>query len=285
MMAVAVTTTLFSCNKDEAKVAPTVTIKSDTGYVSNTATVVAGSTIRYGATIVSNDDKLKTVEVTASIGGAQASTVVTIATEAKTYNLDTTYSVGNTETTIVLTIKATDDNGESTSKSITLNVKKAAGAINQYTATLLGGQSNANTGSYYATASNSVYTQSTAPANSAAIDIIYYYGSNNKATLVAPSDATVGGGSGNLTLATILTKKNATQFAASGLTAAQFDAITDDAQITAITPSSPSTISKDLALDNVILFKTEAGKLGLIKVANLKTGDTGTITIDVKVQK
>ena len=104
--------------------------------------------------------------------------------------------------------------------------------LEEFTAVLMGGQSNADVGSYLDADAGTVYKQSVAPANSAAIDIIYYYGTTNRATLVAPTDATVNGGGTNLTLATVLTTKNATKFNTNpGISPAEFDAMTTDADI------------------------------------------------------
>ena len=289
MMAIAVTTTLFSCNKEEEVLAkPTITLKSDAGYVYADKELAPGDSILIGATLVSNDSKLKSVSLTVSYDGAVAATIETKTLTEKTGSYDYAGSLRTKEGTEKYTLTLTDNNGEIETKSFTITVKNPivpGGLINKYTATLLGGQNNANVGSYYATTTNAVFKQNTAAANSAIIDIIYYYGSSNKATLVSPNDATVNGGSGNLSLATVLTKQNKTEFAPSGLTAAQFDAINDDKEITAIIPTSPQTLSKDLAVGSVILFKTEAGKLGLIKVSALTVNADGQITIDVKVQK
>ncbi len=286
MMAFALTATLVGCNKeDEVKPKPSITMKADAGYVYADTEKNTGDTIMIGATLVSNDSKLKSVELKVSYDGAVATTIETKTLTEKTATYQYAGAVRNVVGTEKYTLTLTDDNGEVETKSFTITVKAPVSSINKYTATLLGGQNNANVGSYYASSTNTVYTQSTAPANSAAIDFIYYYGSTNKATLVAPSDASVNGGSGNLTLATILNTKNNTLFANSGLTAAQFDAITSEDQITSITPNSPITLSNNLAVGNVILFKTTAGKLGLVKVSALAVNADGQITIDVKVQK
>jgi len=60
--------------------------------------------------------------------------------------------------------------------------------------------------------------------------------------------------------------------------------MTDDTGLDAIT-DFPSTKLATLATDNVIAFKTDAGKIGLIKVSAITTGTSGSMTIDVKVQQ
>lgn len=157
-------------------------------------------------------------------------------------------------------------------------------AIETYTATLLGAQSNLSKGSYYASSTNTVYLQNDAKNNSSLIDMIYFYGTDNKATLAAPNDVTVGGTPGNLTLATILPTKNATTFKTTSISTSAFDAIKNDAALTALTGIT-ETKAPQLLVDHVIAFKTEAGKIGLIKVTNLVTGEAGSMTITVKVQK
>ena len=103
-------------------------------------------------------------------------------------------------------------------------------------------------------------------------------------TLTAPDDVTVNGGAGNLSLCVDFTTKNETRFASSSITASEFDDIENDAQIADITGLNESKLTQ-LAIDDVVAFVTEDGKKGLIKVADMETGNTGTITINVKIQQ
>jgi hypothetical protein len=198
-----------------------------------------------------------------------------------TYNFRFELSDITEETTLEIT--AVDKDAQEASKSIVIQVT-AGNPISSFTAVLMGGQGNNSVGSFLDADGGDVYLQAAAESNAALIDVVYYYGSSNLATLTAPDDATVNGGAGNLSLCADFTVKNDTRFGTSSISATAFDAIENDAEISAITGLSASKMT-DLAVNDVIEFITAEGKKGLIKVANMTTGSDGTITIDVKIQQ
>ena len=284
---------LTSCKKDTVKPLPSLTMKSDTGYVFNDQSVEAGTKIKLGATIISNDSKLQSVELAVSYDGALASNFVKIMTSEKTYNLDTVYTTRNIAGTEKITIKVTDSNGEIATKDITLTVKKS-GAINTFTAKLLGAQY-AETGSFLSTTDGNIYTGSTGTANQSAIDLAYYYSGDgtvgNGATIGALDDTNISAAhatTGDFSKWT----KNATKFAKCDLTSNEFDALSNDSKFNI--SSFNDTKETLLKIGDVIAFKTVKGKLGYIKITNLTQGlntkinkqdfQAGTIEIVVKVQ-
>ena len=162
-------------------------------------------------------------------------------------------------------------------------VISGAGNIVRFTAVLMGAQAS-TTGSFLDANTGNVYTQADANDNQELIDVIYYFGSSNAATLCAPNDETVNGGAGNLALCESWTTHNATTFGSSLFTIAEFDAMTDDSQLLSIANLTNSKAT-DLAVDNIIAFETVDGKKGLIKVSDLISATDGTITIDVLMQE
>ena len=183
---------------------------------------------------------------------------------------------------ISIEFAVTDDVADnSVSKSFT--VVSGAGNIVRFTAVLMGAQAS-TTGSFLDANTGTVYTQADANANQELVDIVYYYGSTNAATLCAPNDETVNGGTGNLALCESWTTNNATTFGSSLITAAEFDAMTDDALLLSIADLANSKVT-DLAVDNLIAFETVDGKKGLIKVSDLVAATDGTITINVVMQE
>jgi hypothetical protein len=62
-----------------------------------------------------------------------------------------------------------------------------------------------------------------------------------------------------------------------------FDAIENSSDLDGITKSS-SEVVKDLVVGDVVEFVDNYGKKGLIKVLDVTTGYTGSITLDIKVQ-
>lgn len=165
------------------------------------------------------------------------------------------------------------------------------GAISTYSAKLLGGQNNATLGSFFATDSGVVVSSSNAGASSSLqgrIDLVYFYGTTNQASIGAPNDTVVAVAHNGSTSLGSWTVKNATKFVSTTLSANTFTASLNDSLIKTIDAATySSSLVNMLTVGKVVAFKTAAGKYGLFHVSAI-AGTTGTdrsITIDVKVQK
>ena len=277
---------LTSCKKDEVLPAgPTVTFANGSTYTAKEA----DTAYTFVALIEAAGElkEIKLFDVSDATKETQIGTAITKFDSDTKQTLNYTINLVGKTGDVKVKVSVTDKKDQTNSYVFTLTTYKAPvvlSEINTYTATLLGGQSNSAVGSYYASSTNKVYKSVDAANNSALIDFIYYYGSKNKATLVAPDNITVNGGVGNLTLATVLNTQNATRFGASTLSAVEFDAITKDADLNSLT-TFDTDIENTLSVGSVFAFKTASGKKGLIKVNNITGLDAGSITITVKVQK
>jgi hypothetical protein len=273
-----------SCSKDNA-IGPSIEVTSDVEVVAPANSLI---TISWRAN--AGDANLKTFTIkegNAAIvdeDGINWNAFEIPSANNEAYIGSARVAIGTTATSFELI--ATDKDGLTASKTINVTIEQATGnPINSYTAILMGGQGNTTVGSYLDADAGQVYLKAAAITNQALIDVVYYYGTTNLATLCAPNDATVNGGSGNLTLCEDFTTiKNATKFGTSTITGAQFTAMTDDVLLSAITGLSATKMSS-VAVGSFISFETAGGKKGVIKVANITTGSTGTITLEVKVQK
>jgi len=271
-----------SCGKDDPT-GPTVSVTP----VNADAIVNVETDLDFDYTISSNA-KIQELTVTPNDGSIASQTVTTFngdfsATGTVTLTVPGTFSVGNT---IKVVFKATDDDGDeyAAETEVTITViedPNSGNPITTYSAKLMGAQSNATDGSFMDAETGTVYLSAAAATNQSLVDLVYYYGSTNYATLCAPSDPTVGGGTGNLSLCASWTTLNATTLSTTTITSAEFDAMTDDAGFLSSTGSKVTS----LAVGDVIAFETADGKSGLIKVSALTTGSTGDITIDVKIQQ
>jgi hypothetical protein len=180
----------------------------------------------------------------------------------------------------------TDNNDLTASESFTITV--SGGPIKTWTTTL--GSHQSNTGSSFASITGEVFQMTEAKANSTLIDFMYYYGNINNATIAAPDDndaATVFTGTAALST---WTTKNSTRFKTTSLTAANFDAITDDSDIVDNATGAADTDENQLAVGDVIAFMTDAdkaggSKMGLIKITSITGEAGGTMQISVKVQE
>lgn len=165
------------------------------------------------------------------------------------------------------------------------------GDVNTFSAKIMGGQNNATVGSFLATDNGEVITSAAAAASAtvqARVDLVYFFGTTNQASIGAPNDSVVAIAHTGSTSLPSWTSKNATKLVKTTLSAADFTASANDSLVKTVTESTISaSYVNTLAVGNVVAFKTASGKLGLFHVQSID-GTTGTdrsITINVKVQK
>ncbi len=283
-------TFITSCTPDEnTDVKPTISFSSNGAGITGDVTVAPGAPLAFIVSAGENPNtkkNLKEIRVQSwkdNTPNIDTTMTINAPTYANTFNFNARSEYSKTEK---FTFTVTDKAGESVAKSFTVTTEDEpvnANPITTYTATLLGAQTNATLGSYLNLHDGMVYKQAAANTNSADVDLIYYYGATNQASFASPTDVTVNGGSGNLSMATGFTTNNETIFASSAVTSSEFDAMTDDANFPA--SISGSTLANTLGTSDVIEFITHDGKIGLIKVTGLNTGATGDITISVKIQQ
>ncbi len=178
----------------------------------------------------------------------------------------------------LITFIGTDTQGQQVSESYTINV---VDTVYEYSISL-GGDQNAGTGSFYAAISETgtVYFVADARDNQESVDLIYFYGATQMATLAAPSDTLVDDFSAYDLDS--WTTRNATELHASTV---DFDAIDNSVAIQdAFDASLSQTRVNMLDVDSVVAFRTVAGVYGLIRVTEVNAGQAGDITFDVKVQ-
>lgn len=226
---------------------------------------------------------LKTLDIDAN--GISEDTLITYANNTTTYQETFTFSAPAAGATNSVSFILTDKAGKVSTKTIVITGTSSvvANPITTYSATLLGGQTNASLGSAFASSNGQVYLKAAAATNSGLIDFVYFYGATNLATIAAPDDASVDGTAANsVDLTDTYSTKNATRFEATSITPAAFTAMTDDSSFPAF--AGTSSLENQLSVGDVLAFETVGGKVGLIHVAAITTGATGTITIDVKVQ-
>ncbi|MFO7658441.1 MAG: hypothetical protein R6W78_15395 [Bacteroidales bacterium] len=276
-----------SCTEEETS-GPSITIDNASpvaaigGSVTLTGEIIAEGKLKEVKLFVvtDNDEQQVGSAITSFSGGA-------ITTDDNlTYTFRVTIT-GLTES-CKIKIQATDKENLTSSKSIDVTVGAVSGEeINSFSAVLIGAQFNTQYGSALDADAGTVYKISGDAAKNAAasIDMLYYYGSTNKATFAAPNDESVNGvGTSSFDWTQGWSVNNATKFALSSMTSAEFDAIDDDTELTGISGLTASKVT-DVSVNKVVEFITVGGKKGAFKVAALTATTNGTITINVKIQK
>jgi hypothetical protein len=267
-----------SCTKDSNP--PTINFKGGATYTSSDVTIEAGTSLTFGITATSGSAKLTNFKITTTSGAAPVDTTFS----SDSFNEDYTFEFPEVGVN-ALTFTITDKDGQTAELSLTVTVNAAASTINSYTEVLLGSYGSP-TGSSFASVDGTVYSMADAKANSAKVDWLYYYGTGHQATLAAPDDALAATVFSNATtgLAQWATR-NATRFTKI-TTAVVWADVQSATDIAGIAGTPASTDANELAVNNIVAFKTASNKLGLIKIIAI-TGTAGTSTIkyDVKVQK
>lgn len=274
---------LTSCTPTEVTTPPLVAVNP-----SEPANAKLGDVLNYEV-IISSDSDLKKVEMTAKqdatvlftddstfLAGVQ-SAIVNFA-----FTVPANLAAGSTVTLDFLTTNTGD------SKLVTRTITILAGEINTYTAVIMSDLENPDGSSFYSLEDNKLMSLNQADVASGEVDLIYYYGATNKATLCSPADEGVRAftDSQGSVVVDRLEIKNDTKIAMTDMTVADFTAVTNDGPILAKKPATTLTAANNLAKDKVIYCETVTGKKALVLVKNI-TGGQGTsyITIEVKVQK
>lgn len=240
--------------------------------------------------LINSDSELKTAGFTAKFNStmlASADTVFPAGLEAAIIDIE--FVVPETMADgAVLTLTFTASNTEQTVVSRTVNVVIPPGEINTYTAVIMSDLENPEGKSFYSIEDNIRMNINEAIAASGTVDLIYYYGATNKATLCAPADKAVEAfkDSKEEVIVNKFTTRNNTKLAAVTMTVAEFNAVTNDVAIKAKTPTATNTAVPSLAKDNIIWCESVTGKKALVKVVSIAgTQSNSFITIEVKVQK
>jgi hypothetical protein len=273
------------CKKDEDSVVlPTITLKTGTGYISANSQAAYGDTLNFGITAKANGtDNL--VKFTVYVND-QKILDSTINTQNFAFDFYSLKSVLDSEVWKFVTRDIAGNEGTN-SVTITGNF----GQINTYNAITLGAQNNATVESFLSYSNNAAtkYFQSAAFMHQADIDMFCFYEYTadhpNYMTLAAPGSNITGIFTG-ATAPDQYSTKNITFFVKTTLTAAEFDAVQNDAVVlNSFDPNNKFKKAKVLTSGDVYSFLLQSGKYGLLKVTNVTGVEDGTLQMDVKIQK
>jgi len=274
-----------SCSKDEEEPSlPTVAFNQIEGYVTGNTTAAYGDTLRFGIILQGNgSDNLVKFEIKANDVTLLDST---INTSGFTFDF---YSIKGTNAEDVWKFTATDIAGNK--KEETVTITGAFGELDSYVTVLMGAQDNTTVQSFLSLSNHSAtrYFQAEAFNNQEKIDMFCFYEntatSQNMMSLASPGTGITGVFTG-ATSPENYTTKNLTWFVKTSLTAAQFDAVQNDAIVLdSYDTDADFRKAKVLTAGDVYCFKLQNGKYGLLKVIEVTGAETGTLEIAIKVQK
>ena len=276
---------LAGCTKEEDPIVlPTITYKHDAGYISANTTANYADTLNFGVVATSNGtNNLVKFQIYANGNQLVDST---INTASFTFDF---YSIKSVLDKEVWKFVTTDIAGNSKSDSITIT--GSFGEITSVNSIKFGAQNNTTEKSFLSLTNgvSTMYFQADAFNHQADIDLFCFYENTashvNLMTLAAPGSNITGIFTGT-SAPDFYTTKNITFFVKTTLTAAQFDAVKNDAVILEAYGSAKAYKKANLlAVGDVFAFKLHTGIYGLYKVTVVEGTETGTLQIDVKIQK
>ncbi|MGC8866291.1 MAG: hypothetical protein ACP5O2_11295 [Bacteroidales bacterium] len=292
LMFVTAASVFTACTKDDEPIdkAPTIAFKGGAGYTSADATLPAGSEASVGILASANANtnaKLVRFKVTRTFNNVPEVVLDSTLANLSSFNMEGTINVRKEAGTERWTFEIVDKDGQSA--SVSLNITSAP-VVNVYTAILMGGQNNVNVGSFWSSADNKVMKQAEAVANQNKVDLLYFYGTINQATIAAVDDDQAAIAWNNLF--DNWTVKNTTRFKKIG--GIDWNSITEYNEESILIHATNLTDSRVnmLQVGDIVAFETAAtsanpGKKGLFKVMSIDgtLGADRTITIEVKIQK
>jgi hypothetical protein len=277
---------MISCSDDEEDKPgnPTMSLLVEDGYISENITAKYDDTLRFMVYNFSNGTDLLsnfTVRMNgdAMIDSTFEKTSFTIEIMAQKTVLDEE----------VWKFETTDKAGHVESFSIT--VTGNFGPIITHSDILLGAQDNPTTESFlsYSNGTFTKYFQAQAFDHQADIDMFCFYEDTpehqNFMSLAAPGTNISGIFTGT-TAPENYTTKNVTFFVATDMTVLEFESITNDAKvIAAYDIDSDYKKASKLDPDDILSFRLQSGKYGLLMVTAVAGTEDGTLQFDVKIQE
>jgi hypothetical protein len=268
--------------------------------------VSRGQNVDFQFTVFANLNTKKDIEevvfsVKYPVGNPDDTTFVPDKNEDQQFAITHTFWVPNTGLNdgdkITITITATDKDAKTAEKVFTLTVVDNSG-LNVYEGVQIGAQDNPTYGSFYNTVSNMVYFINTVGGNENKVDMVYFYGATNTATLASPdNDDVFGDGPGKISSLGVhnWSVRNSTKFAKiATLTLAEWENMDQDkVQTKYLTaPQNDLGMANNLfdgsggSQISYVPFKTNKNKYGMVKVKQITEYDgSGSIVFDMKIQK
>jgi hypothetical protein len=279
--------TLFtSCTEDEPEVLPpTISFLAADTLVSSNTTITVNESFYVGINAAANatsGSKIQSLRVT------RISNNQTIGDDTFTYNdaivnviveFEGLSAVGseNIEFTV------TDKDGQSAMKNLTITYENSSVEVQKWTNITLGSY-NDPIGSFFATTTGAVLTVAQGTANPAIVDFAFFLGATNGSSFAAPIDDILLEFTDYAPVANWNPRNDTRLIFPAPITASDFNSIGTSYTFPTFNTVSSVTLVNQLDVDDVIYFKTAAGKLGFIKINSIN-GRGDKSNIDVIVEK
>jgi len=275
---------IISCDKDPVPVPPVITLIQDYGYLSSDTVLQAGQKVRIGIHAVATDANLTYFSVRFNDGSSKILLDTGINSPSLVFDLDVIKTNAPVE---IWTFLIMDRNRVQDSVNIIFTKSESSkwGKIRTMSNIVLGGQDNADAGSFLSLNDTSVMNLQQAYENQSSVDMLYYYG-QYEGTLSSPNEAEAPGfftgpqGIANWTV------KNETRYDTTLITTQIFDLSDNDSLIlSAYEPTAGKKKGKYVLPGMVFSFVSPAGKLGLVRILDISPLPAGSVRLTIKIQE
>ncbi len=281
-----------SCKNDKVDTTPPLLqLKLGGAFVSDSAVLDINDTISFGIHAEGLSSNLTYLKVDV-VNSAGTSTIYDEGINTAVLDVNKTFFKGlEASDTYVITVMDYNRNTITASFTVLLDSLSAFGTIYHFSNLVIGYQNNSVAGHFVDASTGAIYTDASVAGHESEIDIIaYYYLSSGSPcpSLVCPAQ-----GDAQLQYPAIVgwTVQNATLYdyhtSDYGLVSeAQFDGCNNDSLLlVAYNSTYVSQKCKFATAGKIIPFLTVDGKKGLIKVTAADFVETGTMTIEIKIQQ
>ncbi len=278
-------TFVYSCSDDDdaTPVNPTLSLSLDDGFVYSDSAFTVGAA--YKIKVISNSNggsNLSNLEVTVN----ETNNVLNFGLNALELEKEVILTKTDAEVDNVEIIIRNID-GLTATKTLVINkLENPYGEISHFANLILGGQSNANVGSFIDAKTGIIYKQAEAFNNQALIDILYYFDGSDANTLSSAGGNITGIFTGT-TAPENWEVKNTTTYSRTPLTITDEDFINcnNDSLIVANIFTDGGRKAKQLEANKFWAFQIETGKYGILKINAVDGEAAGTVSIDIKIQQ
>lgn len=278
---------LISCNKESNETLPVINLKNNAGYTTNKC-YLTNHIIKLG--IIASGKDANITNLVIKCKGKDFTKTITDE-GCNTSLLDIEKSFTNVwGDTLQWTITVMDKNRNFASLNIiTFDTSKIYAPIKSYTNLEMGIQNNASLPQLLNAANGTLYSVAQGQQNPGLIDVLCYF----YVTSGLPSYTFSSAGDSDAPLyypfVSSLSIKNYTDWDyATQLSAASFDNCSTDSLLVASFHSGAGFSSRKYKFADagkVVPFKTQSGKIGLIKVLSVSGNEAGKIVFDLKIQQ
>jgi hypothetical protein len=273
-----------SCRKGTAPGPPLISFMYEKGYITHDTIVPAGQKLKIGIRAAGPNANLTYFSVRFDDGKSQILLDTGMNAPSLVYNLEVIKTNAPVEKWTFLVM---DRNRVEQRVQIIFTKSDSSkwGKIRTMRNIILGAQENQGIGSFFALSDTSIMTLPQAFEYQPLVDMVYYYGPY-EGTLASPNEAEAPGfftgpqGIANWTV------KNETRYDTTLISAEIFDQSGNDSLIlAAYEPTAGKKKGKYVQPGMVFSFRSQAGKLGLVKVEDFTPLPAGSVKLTIKIQE